>query len=65
MKFRRHALLLAAVFMIGPDFARISAQTAGQFQDFTLVLETPRLNMSSSSRFRLSLHLRTQRRNLS
>lgn len=42
MKFRRHALLLAAVFMLGLNSARVSAQTAGQFQEFTLVLETPK-----------------------
>jgi hypothetical protein len=41
MKFRRHALLPAAVFMIGLGSAKVLAQTAGQFQDFTLVLETP------------------------
>jgi len=41
MKFRRHVLLLAAVLMILLDSARLSAQPSGQFQDFSLVLETP------------------------
>jgi len=39
MKFPGLALLLAAVFMIGLDSARVSAQ---KFQDFTLVLESPK-----------------------
>jgi len=42
MKLSKHLLLPAAVFMLALGSARVSAQTAGQFQDFTLVLETPR-----------------------
>jgi hypothetical protein len=42
MKFRRHVLLLAALFMISLDVAGVSAQTPGPFQDLTLVLETPK-----------------------
>lgn len=42
MRFPKHVLLLAAVFMMGLASARVSAQTSGQFQDFTLVLETPK-----------------------
>ena len=41
MKFTNHVLLLAAVFIIGLDSARVSAQTSDRFEDFTLVLETP------------------------
>jgi|GEM_PF-3594613 len=41
MRFRRHVLLLAAVLIVGLDSARLSAQPSGQFQDFSLVLETP------------------------
>ena len=42
MKLRGHLLLLAVVFMIGPDSGGVSAQPSGRFQDFTLVLETPK-----------------------
>lgn len=42
MRFRRHVLLLAAVLIVGLDSARLSAQPSGQFQDFSLVLETPK-----------------------
>jgi len=42
MKLSKHLVVLAAVFMIALGSARVSAQTAGQFQDFTLVLETPK-----------------------
>ncbi len=42
MKYRRHVLLLAAVLIVSLDSARLSAQPSGQFQEFSLVLETPK-----------------------